>query len=339
MPQQTHPFPPVERYRGCLVGAAVGDALGMPLEFLEPAEVSRRYGRVAAFVPPAPGHPNERLLPGQYTDDTQLTIALAASLAEKGDFDLDDFAARLVAWHEAGDRRCPGRATVDACRRLSKGRPPGESGILGAAGAGTAMRAAPLGLMYSAGDQSGRALARASLASTFVTHRDSRAAAGTAAVAWAVLMLKRCRAPLDADHFLGKVCDFAGSVEAMAEEELTPPSDGLRFTERLEKVEGLLGLSFERGARELGNGGAVWEAVPLAFFAFMKSPNDFERAVADAANQGGDADTSACIAGALSGAYNGLEGIPAALARGVEDADRLIALADRLHAASAAARA
>ena len=68
----------LERIKGCLLGAAVGDALGMPNESTMPGLTKMRYGFRKAYK----GHPNSGLAPGQYTDDTQMMILVATLLAD-----------------------------------------------------------------------------------------------------------------------------------------------------------------------------------------------------------------------------------------------------------------
>lgn len=81
----------LRRFQGCLVGLAVGDALGMPVEGMPRYEVQQRYGVLREIV--------DGWLPaGSTTDDTAQALALAESLVQLGRFDADDFALKLLAW-------------------------------------------------------------------------------------------------------------------------------------------------------------------------------------------------------------------------------------------------
>src|SRR5689334_13941802 len=114
-----------ERSRGALLGLAVGDAFGTTLEFSEP--------KAPAFPQLATGPHVDvvgmgpfRLVPGQVTDDTQMTCCLAASLADRGELDLADVAARYVAWQEhAFD---VGVQTAAALNAVREGTPPARAG-------------------------------------------------------------------------------------------------------------------------------------------------------------------------------------------------------------------
>jgi len=328
------------RCRGCLVGAAVGDALGAPLEFLTKPQILERYGRVTDFVPVSPGHPNAGLLPGQFTDDTKLLVAMAEALIPGQDgligFNEAVFVSRLVAWYKSGDLRCAGKATKAACKALLKGRSPGESGVPNSLGGGAAVRAAPLGLLYSLGNDYGPILMKECQGSTIITHKDARAVGATAAIAGAVAILKGAIQPLSAKMFLRSVSTFSAGAEGLAAEGLGESREYPdTFGAKLDRVRELLGLSTERGLHALGNGGSVMECVPAAIFAFVNSPRDFEHSLFTAVNSGGDADTLGALVGALSGAYNGIDAIPERLMAQLEDRDKLIALADALAAAAA----
>ena len=85
---------PRNRFRGCLLGLAVGDALGTTLEFKRPGT----FRPINDMVGGGPFH----LEPGQWTDDTSMALCLAASLIEKGEFDAMDQMQRYVRWWEEG---------------------------------------------------------------------------------------------------------------------------------------------------------------------------------------------------------------------------------------------
>src|SRR4028119_1585759 len=80
--------------RGCLLGLAVGDALGGPVEFMDAKAIEKKHGLVTEMI----GGGWLNLRAGDYTDDTQMALCIAESLVETGDFSADDIAARFVAW-------------------------------------------------------------------------------------------------------------------------------------------------------------------------------------------------------------------------------------------------
>ena len=136
----------VDRIRGALLGLAVGDARGAPLEGAPPALARRAVGR----GPEMTG--GGWWAPGEWTDDTALALALAESIAARGLLDTDDLAARYIAWATT-DGKGIGRATTraligarDAENARERARAYLEAGGL-AAGNGTVMRATPIGLV------------------------------------------------------------------------------------------------------------------------------------------------------------------------------------------------
>ena len=150
-------------FEGCLLGLAVGDALGFPAEF-RPAAGDPRGLRPGGFTgmvaihdprwPPRPLIAAAHHPPGTFTDDTQMTVALAEGLLEAGTADLDAameaLGRRLVTWSRSPDNnRAPGVTCIDGCRRLEAGLPWREAGLAESKGCGAAMRVAPIGLLLA----------------------------------------------------------------------------------------------------------------------------------------------------------------------------------------------
>lgn len=96
-PASAQPLPQRERFRGALLGFAVGDALGAPAEFLSREQVAERWGLLTEMV----GGGCHNVAPGEVTDDTEMLLCLAESLAASGDFDPQDVVRRYMAWFES----------------------------------------------------------------------------------------------------------------------------------------------------------------------------------------------------------------------------------------------
>jgi ADP-ribosylglycohydrolase len=134
-----------DRFVGCLLGLAIGYALGMPVEGRSADGIRWRHGVLSDFRPsPARGS-----CAGQFTDDTQMMLMHAESILATGGIDGDDLARRLIAWLHSGEVRGIGRSTFQAIKRLQRGTHWSESGRTGkfTAENGTAMRIAPIGLI------------------------------------------------------------------------------------------------------------------------------------------------------------------------------------------------
>ena len=309
-----------DRARGALLGLAVGDALGTTLEFSRP--------KAPPFPELARGPHSDitgggpfRLVAGQVTDDTQMACCLAASLRERGRFDVQDVAARYVAWSaHAFDI---GGLTSTSLKAIRGGAAPERAGRQvwletgkTQAGNGSLMRTAPIGVAMAT-DAGTRRLA--SLADSAITHYDPRCrlacAAFNAAIAAGLMgaassseMLAVAAEELQA---AGVAAEPSGAPEvapavAALEEDLSRarmPDPGLYTDE----------------AHLHASAGFVRVAFRVAFWELLHAP-DLRSGLVDVVNRGGDADTNGAIAGALLGALHGEGGIPAAWRDKVLDA-------------------
>jgi len=299
-----------DKFEGALLGLAVGDALGMPFEGWVSRDIRKKWDR-KSFLSRA------GLKPGQFTDDTMLAMVQAESLIDKGDLDPEDTAKKLVEWYKKGDTRGIGKVSKEAIEKLLKGISWKESGIGGemAASNGGAVRVIPLGLFYH--DDLDKLKDRVKLA-VEITHKNSEAIKGAQVVAYAIA--RACRGDLNPASLLADAAKYVGSSE---------------MGKKLEKAQGLLDEDFPPmdALPLIGTGVNVVESVPSALYCFAFSPESFLGTVVNAVIAGGDTDTIAAIAGAISGAFNGVGSIPKEWAGGVEKGEQIISLGDRLYEA------
>jgi ADP-ribosyl-[dinitrogen reductase] hydrolase len=301
----------LDRFKGTLVGCAVGDALGAPVEGMPSTVIAEIYGRVTDFL-------DERFGAGRVTDDTQMTVSLAQSFIEIGRFDLEHAAFKLGRWMQFSDRgvkkaRGPGLASATACRRLYEGATPLESG-LPSAGNGAAKRVSPVGLLYHHDPQM---LKRAAVEQALLTHSEPEAVAGAVAVAFAVSAGIDDVGDVDPPGLLRSIAGFVEGID-----------EGMAA--KIAGLEPFLGVEPGQAFAYTGTGGYVMETVPGALFAVLRSPYDLEQTVVTAVNAGGDTDSLGSMAGAISGAFNGLERIPGRWREGVEGRAYLETLATKL---------
>ena len=295
------------KFLGCLIGKALGDAIG-ELAFARPAEAALRRQVAEADV----------LV---YTDDTAMALGIAESLAEVGDLDPEHLGRRFhdnfqrEPWRGYG----PGPPSIFAAvertglpYRQVAGRLFGGAGSLGN---GAAMRVAPVGLAYHASP----ALAEKARLSAAVTHTHPVGMDGAAVQATAVALAATLdpEAPLDHQDFCGHLIDAAQSPEIRGRMELvrTLVSDG---------------APAKQAADAIGRSVAMQESMPFAIFAFLGHPDSFEDCLFTAALNGGDRDTLAAMACAISGAYLGLEAIPEAWRARLENHDYIAELSRTL---------
>jgi ADP-ribosylglycohydrolase len=298
------------RARGALYGLAVGDALGMPTQMLSRAEIRDRWGSLLpGFEPAPPGHPICPGLPaGAITDDTEQAVLLGRLLVKgHGTADPRELAEALVRWErdmaERGSLDLLGPSTKRAVAAVLAGTTPEEAGATGATN-GAAMRIAPVGIAVQPVLP---ALVDHVVMASSVTHNTGIALAGAAAVAAAVsagvsgagvaeataLAVQAARIAAERGHWV------AGADVAARIEWATRLVAGRDETEATELIYTLVGTSL-----------ATQESVPAAFAVLAVMPADPWRACLLAASLGGDCDTIAAMAGAVSGACHGVESFP-----------------------------
>jgi ADP-ribosylglycohydrolase len=291
------------RFVGCLLGCAIGDSLGMPVEGMSREEILSTYGEIREFFP------GRGLSAGSYTDDTQLTIALAESIIQCGDFYPGNYAKRIVEWKDYAVGA--GFTCMYAAIRLSQGVDWRASG-LGSAGCGSAMRAYPIGLLDIFQPKK---LKRDAEESSLITHTDSRAIAGTIAIAYATSLAVR-ESKICGKEMLQKIRDFVGHTSTEFYESL---SNAMKYD----------GMNIQKALSRIGTSGYVVETVNASLFIASQS-SSFQEGIIEAVNAGGDTDSIGAITGGILGAKYGYENIPSKWSAHVQDRNRISNLADLL---------
>ena len=308
-----------DRARGALYGLAIGDALGMPTQFMSFDEVVARFGVIDGFREAPADHLIAAGLPaGSITDDTEQALLVAdAVLAGAGHIDSEDLARHLVAWaeraRERGSLDLLGPSSSAAIAALVAGGPLDELSRFGATN-GAAMRIAPLGLVISTDDLD--ALVDLVVDACQITHNTGMAIAGAAAVAAAV-----------SDGIGGASVAEATTVGIRAAELGQRRGDwspGPSIGRRIAWAVGLVDADdHERSVRDVvelvGTSLAVQESVPAAFAILALHPQDPWQACLTAASLGGDSDTIAAMTGAIAGACHGIDSWPGDAVRTVAE--------------------
>jgi ADP-ribosylglycohydrolase len=340
-----------ERYRGAMLGLAVGDAIGCPVEGLKAGHIQQLYGRIEGYVDPAvkwKKSPHRWRISGLYSDDTQQALALADSLVKCRGFSAEHFAKILVDMTRAiwtggrfGAHRGTGgnfRASVQA---LMEGADPAESGQP-SAGIGAMMRVAPCGL-YFAGEED--AILRSAIEQSLVTHRDPRSLVMAALVAHAIS--RSVTGAWDGSKQEDRVNDI---LEAAEEAERLVEKDYLhripvvcmdrlglarsavsllpRLLELLEQKMVLKQIVVEANRQfpehkitEPGQGFVMAAGLTSLYFALTAT--NYEEAVLEVVRLGKDTDTMAAIVGSVTGARFGESSIPENWLRGLVNAEQV----------------
>ncbi len=303
----------LDRFRGCLLGVAVGDALGMPVEGYTAHEIESKFGSVREMMPAPEGHFHTGLQAGQFTDDTEETLLLAESMIEASGFSAERFADKLAAWGTAWTldeklNRGVGFTTRSSIENMISGASWKDSG-LSLPTCGSAMRAAPIGLVYRCDLTLVGSYADLQ---SIPTHCGPAARAGSIAVATAVAL---CLQGFPKETVLSTASSLAGKVDK-------------KFAERLLWAGSLLDMEPSQALLAIGNSPEVSETVPAAFYCYMKL--EPEEALIAAASMGGDTDSIASIAGSLFGAARGSGWIPERWLIHLEQRDRIERVAQDL---------
>jgi len=289
------------RITGCLLGAAVGDALGMPGE-TGPARISHLE---AVYRRAWRGHPNHDLLAGQYTDDTQMML-LSARLLADGAWTADRYATELAALYDRGELRFPDGAVQAACDRILTRGP--EGAAVRSETAGCIPAVIPFALTCT-DDELGERVA----ACVGVTHDHPTARVAALTVARLIRALLR-----DEEYPV----ETAATLAAAEDEAL---GVRLRTALRLERE----GMALEDALPLIGNDVTATQTLPLALFLLARYRDPYT-VLAVAAHIGGNSDTIGCICGACLGAAGGAEILPRDLVDGLEGRGEITALGGRL---------
>lgn len=299
--------------RAILYGVALGDALGWPVEFMEQTEILARYGRDGITAPPEPA---------LYTDDTQMSLAMAEALVSAGRAGLESlmaaFARNMVSWKNdpVTPTRAPGTTSIRGAAALERGAPWREAGVRDSKGCGACIRVAPIGFFYQSNLTQLHTAARSQ---AWLTHRHPASDAASVAAAYLVKLALDGIEP----------AEFPERVLALTHS-LSP-----EFMATISRVQEALAWGDDTSAlRHVGpTRGGGWiaeEAVGMALYCVMRHPQDFAAAVTLGANISGDSDSVASLAGGILGARLGPEALPADWVARLENLDYLTDVARRL---------
>ena len=324
-----------DRVLGCLLGGAVGDALGYEVEFLRLAGIRERFGP-EGIKAPALNAAGQAVV----SDDTQMTIFTAEGLIDSIERNgsltqaeaLDSVRAATLDWYAMqtgkpangglseysilGEGRAPGMTCKDACAHGATGTP--ENPINDSKGCGGVMRVAPVGLCLELSDEGAFELAARCAAQTH-GHPSGYLSAGALAA-----IVRNLIDGLEPDRCAARAVELArrrnGADETIA---------------AFERAHDLASAGSAHGPRipaQLGKGWVGEEALAIAWYSVLAA-NDFADAMRMAANHDGDSDSTASIAGQVYGAWKGLHELPHGWIRRLDALEPLADIAGRMLAA------
>lgn len=273
---------PEERFTGCLLGLACGDAVGTTVEF----KPRGSFAPVTDMLGGGPFH----LKPGQWTDDTSMALCLGYSLAETGGFDAKDQMDRYCNWYDHGYMSSTGRcfdignATSAALQRYKRsGDPTSGATDPHSAGNGSIMRLSPVVMAYTPDEAQ-------------VLHYAGESSKTTHGA-------EEC---VDACRLFGGMLHVAlqggSKADILGYQGYTPT------TPKIQAI--AVGTYRDKSLAQIKGSGYVVESLEAALWCFYIT-DSYETAVLQAVNLGDDADTTAAVCGQIAGAFYGRSAIPA----------------------------
>ena len=297
-----------ERYIATLIGCAIGDTLGMPVECWSREQIEKKFGKITEPIDPILIS-RKRLKKGEYTDDTILTLAIAESIAEKQSLDFQAITEKQIQSYEACRLQKGkfkggfGKTTKLAFEKIKSGVSPLESGISPGLGTGPCMKTSPIGMyMHATGEYfRGLGVARALGEST---HKDERAITSGIVQVHAVysLLINSKISREDFSYSLVSLC----KIEEKPLKENSALIERGNLTEKLQWVNENQNVNDEIAYKTLGNSCLAFESYPFTIFMFQKYWDKPLQGLIETVNWGGVCDSTGAMYGALAGAKNGI---------------------------------
>lgn len=339
----------IDKYRGCLIGGAAGDALGYEVEFLDDADIFSRFGEK--------GITEYALKNGvaEISDDTQMTLFTATGLligTTRGmtrglmgtypsyiNFSYKDWYRTqmeryplaegchyswLVNVPEMFSRRAPGNTCLSAIKSQAYGTI--EEPINHSKGCGGIMRVAPLGLYFEGKGFSSDGIDMIGAETAALTHGHSLGYIPAAGLVHIIHLI----AHNEDMTILEAVEDMEQAVSRLF-------SNDKHLQEFLNLVDNAIELSKNEdicdkdAIRKLGLGWVAEETLAIAIYCSLKYSDDFDKAIIASVNHSGDSDSTGAVTGNIVGAYLGLKGIPQKYLNNLELKEVICEVADDLY--------
>ncbi len=312
-----------DKFIGCIVGAAIGDALGCPIEALTYNSIIRDFGYVTSYMPNT-NRRGDKMGLGEWTDDTEMALAIANALIDE----------RIINPQHLGELFAQDIEEIDLWQKIERGYSKKSLIIskmlrlgvnwrysgLDRIGCGSVMRTHPIGA-FSHDDID--ELIENSKLQTLVTHKGSESIDSTILLSYAVakaFAYDQQKNPLNTELFYNDIKKLGSKLIPI-------------LTEKLEQYRKYQEIGIPEFVILTKSGRGPVDTACLSIECFLRSPNDFLRAVTMSINNDGDSDSTGSMTGAISGAYLGFSKIPKDLVSGLHQKDMLIEKGKRLYQA------
>lgn len=336
--------------RGSLIGGAIGDALGYPVEFVNSfEEIKAKYGEegITAYDTSYTWL-DEKFDKALFSDDTQMTLYTAEGLLEaerSGRPIVDTICNAYLAWFgrqagkkvkisydselskidELNQRRAPGNTCLSALLSIYNGKDPMNS----SKGCGGIMRVAPIGLYGASHSWPLEKTAKIAGEAAEITHLHPLSTYSSAALA---ILCQLCMKTdfVNVQKFKDYVEQMLDVVTKVYGEEAPAMVDFKKIIRKAVRLEDNLLCDWEVIENGLGGGWVAEETLAIAIFSVLRHINDFNACMICAVNHGGDSDSTGAVAGNIIGAIIGYEAIPDKFTKSIQLKELLITTADAL---------
>jgi len=303
LPMTLNPQPTAaDRYLGCLLGLAIGDALGMP------AGGRNADTPISGYEPLLNADGSERVQAGQFTSHTELALCLVETLVSANGFiDPDTAGYRFVQVLRSEHGHLLDDTSREAIER-AEATGDYQHGLVsdGPIEPGPAARVAPVGLVHALGQINTEMFVREVMRATLLTHAAPDAVNGALALAWAISLAAQHE--VVPEMVASEVLTFIDEDDTARK--LRIAAEALVIRTSPERDEAILA--------RIGPGDSIAEAVARALYLYGIHADNFEAAVLTAANSGQQGAAVGAMTGALVGARIGAQALPVPLIDGLE---------------------
>lgn len=297
---------------GCMLGKCVGDSLGFIVEGHGPEKCKEFVEAFVETIKIPTWIRCEGLTFGQYSDDSQLAreLLVAVNDSKDGVVDAKIYGDKLAGMFNPGNYRIVGygKTCAEAGEALFNGADYKKTGCTKGHGNGSAMRSAPIGIIFA--KESDSDLIDAAMKLSSISHARPRCMTGAAVIALATKFALACKKiKFDINQFIKYICqtddEELNITIKMIPEILKNNWSNDIVCDYFVKI----GLS-DGESKWDGISAGVTQTVLWALYCFCKYPNSYIKCIGEAISVGGDVDTTAAIAGAISGTRLGADNIP-----------------------------
>jgi ADP-ribosyl-[dinitrogen reductase] hydrolase len=326
-----------DRFKGTILGCAIGDSLGTPIEFLKHESIIEKFGgKVNTYIDPHILGDISTWVKGEYSDDTEMTLCIIDSIIEYRNVVPDKITQNFLKWLDSNPKDIGlltkqtllsikmGRHWSSAAKEIWESEGGNKPGKNPRASNGSLMRCAPIGIYRFSNLKQ---LIEDSIVVSQITHYDDRCTYSNVVLNYLIsknIQHDNGTAPINNRN------DILDSIKLIGK-------NSPKLKKSLQKVYKAIN-AFAKGKKQFSDilsefydkGGYVLDTLSIALICFYCTES-FREAVIEAINTGSDNDTSGAVCGSLAGSYYGYDEIPLEWLRTLKKKDALVEKTDKLY--------